>query len=246
MITEFKSAKYGKIRTTTVNEIPYICMTDMTKMLGITNSHLVRNIIPDRDIISIEVGAKKKGKRLFVKSDHVTLCVHKSKLENAEMIGEWIYKSVLPRLLNLDKELHKLKDPNKVVEILEELNDLRVRNAILESETKLSKPKLNFINKLIGSSECIDLDMIIDVVKYPGLKLTEVYKILRYFQVVDSNNVPYQEYCDKKYFRIVEAKTVCNGALTTTQRTYVYKSGIAFIERLLRKYEVRNYDAKTN
>lgn len=246
MITEFKNAKYGRIRTTTVNEIPYVCMTDTTRMLGITNSHLIRNLIPDSDIISIEVNKKRKGKRLFVRSDHVSLCIHKSTLEDAELIGEWIYKSVLPRLLNLDSELHKLKDPNKMIEVLEELNDLRIRNAVLESEVKFSKPKLKFIHKLIGSVDCIDLDMVIEVMKYPGLKLSELYKILRTFKVIDDNNVPYQEYCDKKHFRIVEARTVMNGALTTTQRTYVYKSGIAFIERLLRKYEVRNYDAKTD
>jgi hypothetical protein len=86
------------------------------------------------------------------------------------------------------------------------------------------------MDKRFDSSECIDLDMIFEVIKYPELKLTEVYKFLRYFQVVDSNNVPYQQYCDKKYYRIVEAKVVPNCALTTTQRTYLYKSGIAILK----------------
>ena len=54
---------------------------------------------------------------------------------------------------------------------------------------------------------------------------------------MDDSNVPHQEYCDKKYFRVVEAKVVSGGSTVTSQRTYVYRSGITFIERILKEYQ---------
>jgi phage antirepressor YoqD-like protein len=241
MITEFKQASYGKIRGTIVNGMPYVCLTDLSKMMGVTNSQKCRTTIPEADVLIIEDDTtKSKRKLLFIKAEHVSTCIFKSTKEEAELIGEWIYKQVLPNLLNISDEVDRFKDPYSVIEFLQEFHHLKLRNTVLETEQKINKPKLKYINKLLGSNQCIDLEMVTQIIKYPGLKPSELFKMLRAFSVIDDNNIPYQEYCDKKYFRVVSTTTKSNGQILTLERAYVYKSGIAFIERLLKEYEVKH------
>lgn len=145
---------------------------------------------------------------------------------------------------DLDYDIDSFSDPETVIQFLDEFQDLRVRNAVLETDKKLNAPRLNLINKLLGSKSCVDLDRVTQVIKFHNLSNTDLYKILRSRHVLDDNNQPYQEYCDRKYFRVVEAKVVVKGEVIRQQRTYVYKSGVSFIEKILTEYEVRNHDQR--
>jgi len=59
--------------------------------------------------------------------------------------------------------------------------------------------------------------------------------LLREKKVLDKNNIPYQQYVDSGYFRILEQKyTVPNGEMKINIKTMVFEKGIDFIRKRLR------------
>jgi len=240
MIKEFSNAEYGVIRTSFVEDQPYFCLVDIARLLDIKNVQECRTKIPANEIKTIEVPDEKgKAKRLFISANNISTCMFASKKAEAQMINDWLYRIVLPQLLKFgDYQVDDFHDPNVVIKFLDEYQDIKVRNSVLETDKKINEPKLKYINKLLGSSQCVDLDIAHDVLKFKGIGSMELFKILRATHILDDRNQPFQEYCDRKYFRVVETKSVAGGTILISTRTYVYKSGITFIERILSEYEV--------
>lgn len=241
MIKEFTNADYGAVRTTLIDEQPYFCLVDVARIFGIKNVQNCRTKIPSSDIATVEVDNKKSSeKKMFVTAKYLSTCLFTSKKAEAEMIFDWLNRVCLPQLLKYyDYQIEDFSDPETVLKFLDEYQDLRIKNTVLETTMKINKPKIMSIDRLLGSSNCIDLDIIHEVLKFQGIRNMELLRILRATHILDENNQPYQEFCDRKYFRVIEAKVVAGGSIVTSNRTYVYKSGIAFIERILKNYEVK-------
>ncbi len=240
MIRKFKNEEYGQVRTTLINNEPYFCLVDVARAFDISDSNVCREIIPSKDIQSVEiVNEKNKENKLFIKKEHISTLLYRSKKKNAELVNNWLYATVLPQLINqLEYNIDDFKDPNKLVGLIESNNDLRIRNTVLETINKLNEPKVKAMDKIVGSSKCYDIDVVNRVVKYPNISPADLIKILRVTGVLDETNRPYQEYCDKRYFRVVESRSVEKGAMMTSTRTYVYNSGVNFINKILGEYEI--------
>jgi phage antirepressor YoqD-like protein len=101
----------------------------------------------------------------------------------------------------------------------------------------MNTPKIKAIDNLLGTTSCVDLDMVHEVIRFKNIGRDVLLKILRTAHVLDEQNIPFQDFCDKKYFRVVEAKVVSSGTVIKSTKTYVYKGGITFIERILKEYD---------
>jgi hypothetical protein len=67
-----------------------------------------------------------------------------------------------------------------------------------------------------------------------GIGRNKLFEILREKKVLDRGNVPYQEYVDRGYFRVIEQKyTKPNGDTCINIKTLVYQKGVDFIRRLI-------------
>lgn len=244
MIRTFKNAEYGTIRAAVVNKKPYLCLVDISRTLGIANSQTSRTGIPDSDLKRIEIKEKSKIKvRLFVKIKHLSKFIYKSKKPEIDEINDWLYATILPKLLNsLDYSIDEYEDGEKIIKLIEENKHLKIRNTVLETDMNMLKPKVRYINELLGSKNCVDLDRVSKIIKYPGIGNTNLFKILRTMNILDETNQPYQEFCDKRYFRVVDATVIVAGNVVSSQRTYVYKKGIALIEKILKEYKTKNHE----
>lgn len=245
MIKEFSNANYGVVRATLIEGEAYFCLIDIAKVFAIQNVQKCRSNIPSEKIRTIDVPTSRSDiKRLFVEASSLSTCMIASKKIEAEYINDWLYRIVLPQLLKYrDYKLDEFKDPDYIVGFIDKYHDLQVRNSVLETSERNNRPKLNFINKLLGTNKCVDLDVVHEMLKFKGIGNNELLKILRIRHVLDENNQPYQEFCDRKYFRQVEAKAVSSGSVIASTRTFVYKSGVTFIERILSEY-ARDKDAQ--
>lgn len=248
MIREFKNAEYGVVSTTIIKEQPYFCLVDIARILEINNAKNCRTGIPSSDVKTLKVKmGNSTVKRIFINAKHISTCLFKSKHKKAQQINDWLYRVVIPQLMkHIDYDLDSFEDPETIMQFLDEFQDLRIRNTVLETDKRLNGPRLNLINKLLGSKSCVDLDAVTKVIKFHHLSNADLYKILRSNHVLDEMNQPYQEFCDRKYFRVVESKVVSGGEIIRQQRTYVYKSGVSFIEKILTEYEGKKHDQRGN
>jgi len=248
MIKEFENSLYGKVRTALIEDQACFNLKDLANIYDIKSVSAMRARIPSTSVKTLEVTTSTGSMKnmYFVVAEQLSNIMFQSTKTDAEGISDWLYRTVLPQLMKY--QAYKIKeflDPDKLVTFLEDFEDLRIRNNIVETQLKLNAPKLKMIDKLLGTSSCFDLDIVHEVISYHGLKSTELLKILRAAKVLDDNNLPYQNYCDQKYFRAVHASSIVGASVVTTDRVYVYKSGIAFIEKKIKEYKGEKSERKT-
>jgi prophage antirepressor-like protein len=239
MIREFEHNAYGKVRATIVDDEPCFNLKDLCRMFEIKSVSEVRTKLNDTSIKLVSVLHDKTHQNMFfVTADHLSTIFFQSKRKDAEVIGDWLYRTVLPQLIRYGiYQIEDFENPDKVIEFLDEFQELKVRANVLETTLKMNTPKIKSIDNLLGTTSCVDLDMVHEVIRFKNIGRDVLLKILRTSNVLDDQNIPFQDFCDKKHFRVVEAKVVSGGTVIKSTKTYVYKSGISFIERILKEYD---------
>lgn len=97
-----------------------------------------------------------------------------------------------------------------------------------------AKPKVDFYNAVADSKTAIPMDQVAKVLSIPGVGRNKLFQLLRDMKVLQSNNIPYQEYVDRGYFRVIESKyTKPNGETNISIKTLVYQRGVDFIRKKL-------------
>lgn len=96
------------------------------------------------------------------------------------------------------------------------------------------KPKVDFYNAVAGSKTAIEMDKVAKVLGIRGYGRNNLFKFLRDEKILQQNNIPYQTYVDRGYFRVVEQRfNKPNGEVCINLKTLVYQKGINFIRKLI-------------
>lgn len=115
---------------------------------------------------------------------------------------------------------------------LRELADTVDKNEVLQKQLKEAEPAIDFYNAVTDSSDAIDMGMAAKVLNIIGIGRNELFKRLRIKGILMSNNMPYQEFIDKGYFRVIESKyNKPDGSVHVNFKTVVYQKGLDFIRR---------------
>lgn len=243
MITEFEHKRYGKVHAAIIDEKPYLNYKEVTTMFGIKNSRDLRPKL-NGDYFK-ELKEEKDGKQIviyYLSFDSLIKVFYNSKYKEAGDVLDWLYREVLLKLEKLKTyNIKELKKDVNFVKLLDEFDDLKVKNNVLETTIKLNQTKLKMFDDLMGTKNAVDIDKVLDVIKYRKIERSQFYKILRDKGILNSDNIPTQEYLDKMMFRVVETKVVVKGQTIIQRRTFVFKSGITFIERILKNYVWKRY-----
>lgn len=116
---------------------------------------------------------------------------------------------------------------------------LEVSKKIIEEQNEQlfnQKPKVEFFDQVASSKDAIEMSNVAKVLNIPGFGRNKLFEFLREMKVLQSNNIPYQRYCDSKHFRVVETKyTTPNGEVRISLKTLVYQKGLKYIRNLVNK-----------
>ncbi len=133
--------------------------------------------------------------------------------------------------------MEQFKNPDVTVKFLDQFEDLKIKASLMETSLKVNASKMNVIDTLFGTKNCYDLGLVHEMLKFKGLRNTQLLKILRSYNVLDMDNMPRQEFIDKRFFRVVESKVNQASHTVMIKRVYVYQSGLTFIEKIVKKFE---------
>lgn len=104
----------------------------------------------------------------------------------------------------------------------------RLNQQLLEN-----KPKVDFYDSVASSKTAIPMDQVAKVLDV-GIGRNKLFEILRNKKILQRNNIPYQEYVDRGYFRVVETKyTKPTGETCISIKTLVYQKGVDYIRKLI-------------
>lgn len=106
----------------------------------------------------------------------------------------------------------------------------------IEHQNKLlieQKPKVEFFEAVTNSKSAIDMAKVAKVLD-KNIGRNKLFQTLRDKKILQRDNIPFQTYIDRGYFRVVEVKyTKPDGSTNISLKTLVYQKGVSYINKIL-------------
>jgi phage antirepressor YoqD-like protein len=104
----------------------------------------------------------------------------------------------------------------------------------LEAINREMAPKAEFYDAVAGSPTAIDLGRVAKILNFIGIGRNNLSTFLRDSAILMPDNIPYQKYVDRGYFKVIERRYECgDGRTRVSMTTLAYQAGIRFIRRKL-------------
>lgn len=105
----------------------------------------------------------------------------------------------------------------------------------VEAQLAIAAPKAEFFDAVANSKDAIEMGKAAKVLNC-GIGRTRLFRHLRERKVLMHNNIPYQDYIDRGYFRVIEQSyTKPDGSTNVSTKTLVYQKGLQFILKTIGK-----------
>ena len=241
-IKVFDNDAFGSVRTIDREGDVWFVGKDVATALGYSNTNdaLSRHVDPED---------KYQGEGVAFPDPHGTLqyptiinesglysLVLSSKLPTAKQFKRWITKEVIP---SIRKTGGYFATPKTYVEALRALADAEEEKERLALENEEMKPKAEFYDTVAESSTTFEVGVVAKILNF-GIGRNKLFKFLRNEGILNPDNIPYQQYVDAGYFKVVEMPYgKLNGDTLVGKKTVVYQKGIDYIrKRLIKKGKV--------
>lgn len=252
----FKNNKFGEIRTIIdKNNNVWFCLKDLCDILGIENSRNVKTRIKESYVQEIDIGintglAIQNIKMNFVNEPGLYDCIFASNKPEALEIKDWVFEDILPTIrktgMYITDNIYNLmmSEPEKIGEILIEYGKTKKENESLKLDNELKdkqiiemQPKADFYDDVADSNNTCDMQTVAKTLNFKGVGRNTLFEILRENKILQYDNIPYQKYVDRGWFRLIETKY--HDKKTSEPRinfkTVVFQKGIEKISNLLKE-----------
>lgn len=137
----------------------------------------------------------------------------------------------------MEKELRErsaTSAPRSLKEALLLAAKLEEEREEMEARNKVMLPKAEFYDAVTGSATAIDIGRVAKVLNFKGIGRNNLFAFLRDSNILMEGNLPYQDFIDRGYFRVIEQKyNTPDGETHISFKTVVYQTGVDFIRRKL-------------
>ena len=161
----------------------------------------------------------------------------KSKNEIARNFQLKVANKILPviRKTGMYATDELLNNPDLAIQAFMKLKEEMVRRKELEKKVEEQQPKVDFYNDVTGSDTTAEIATVAKVLNFKNIGRNTLFDILRKQGILQKDNMPFQTYVDRGYFRVVESKwNAPNGDVKVNYKTVVYQKGVEYISKILR------------
>lgn len=230
----FKKNEFGQVRWTEINNKPYAIAKDIAQALGYknTNDAVIRHC---KGVVKHE-GYKINGIEVaLIPEGDIYRLITNSELPEAEKFEKWIFDEVLPsiRKTGMYATDELLDNPDLLIAAATKLKEERAARLAAERKVEELKPAAEFYHQVAESKDAIAIGDAAKVLNI-GVGRNKLFEILRKEKILMSNNIPYQEFIDRGYFRTIEQKwTTPEGETRISIKTLVYQKGLNYIRKIV-------------
>jgi phage antirepressor YoqD-like protein len=104
----------------------------------------------------------------------------------------------------------------------------------VESKLAIAEPKAEFFDQVADSKDAFHMRDVAAALNMHGWGRNKIFKLLRRKGILDDRNIPYREYQERGYFRVIEQQwTDKEGEPHIYLKPLVNQRGIDFIRKVL-------------
>jgi Rha family phage regulatory protein len=183
--------------------------------------------------VAIPKGGRREDKFYLVTRDGFVLLVMGYTREKAMRFKEaYIREFNRMEMALRDKQI--IAVPRTLKDALLLAAKLEAEREALEARNREMAPKAEFYDAVARSSTAMDLGRVAKVLNFIGIGRNNLLAFLRTSGALMPDNVPYQKYLDRGYFKVIERRYECgDGSTRIGLTTLAYQTGISFIRRKL-------------
>lgn len=238
----FNKQEFGSVRVILKEGEPLFCASDVCRALEYKNGRDTIARIFSEGVVLCNTPTKGGEQKLsYLTEKQLYKLVMRSRAKKAEAFQDWVCGEVLPTIrkrgqYSLFQEpvapTHQI--PKSYAEALLEAGRLALENEKLLAQAKEDAPKVECYNALMDSQDCLDFG---HFAKNIGLGRNKMFERLRDMGVLMWDNIPYAEYMNRGYFRVVEG-TYKNGEYNKIyQKTLITPKGQVYLQKRLVEVE---------
>lgn len=233
----FENPEFGQIRTVQLNNVIYFVGNDVASILGYAEprSTVSKKVdAEDRGVAKLETPSGVQEMTVINESGLYSLILG-SKLESAKRFKHWVTSEVLPSIRKNGGYIVNQEQltPEQIV-----ANALIVAQNIISQKDKQIEeliPKAEFFDAVADSKEAISMNEASKVLAIPGYGRNNLFRFLRNKGILDNENIPYQDYIDRGWFRVIEQHYSRDGEKCINFKTLVYQKGLDRIRKMIEK-----------
>lgn len=228
----FKSEEFGEIRVVEKDGQPWFVAKDVCDILEIQNTTDATKRLDADEVTRFNLGGLT-GETNLVNEYGLYSLILGSRKPEAKKFKRWVTHEVLPSIRKNGGYIANQESltPEQIV-----AQALIVANNIIQEKDRLlaeQKPKVEFFNTVANSKTALPMDKVAKVLDM-GIGRNKLFELLRDKKILDRNNIPYQTYVDRGYFRVIEQKyTKPTGETVVTTKTLVYQRGVDYIRKIV-------------
>ena len=219
----FQNNQFGEIRVTMQNGEPWFVAKDVCERLGLSNTTEAIRALDDDEKSTLRISEGGPEVNIISEPGLYSLVIRSNKSE-ARQFKRWITHEVLPSIRRTGMyAISSFPVPKNYPEALRLAADLAEKNQLL-------KPKADQHDLFLTGENCQTMN---EVAKSLDIGRNKLFEYLRDKKVLMGNNVPYQNYLDRGYFKVIEKPIAMGDSNFNKTQTLVTSKGVEYIAKLL-------------
>jgi len=234
----FENERFGQVRMYQKDGDPWFVAKDVAEALGYTwnGTQRIEHVPQEWRGVTSVVTPSGTQEMACLSEQGLYFFLARSDKPAALPFQKWIAGEVIPaiRKHGLYAEQELLDNPDLLIKVATRLKEERAARLEAEKQLTLAAPKVAFFDQVASSKDAIPMRDAASVLNIPGMGRNNLFRFLRDNKVLMEDNIPYREYQDRGYFRVIEQQwSDSEGETHISLKTLVYQKGLDYIRSLV-------------
>lgn len=232
-IQVFSNEQFGNVRVIVKDGEPWFVAADVCKALEVDPTATRRLDDDEKDTLRLTQGTSGNPNMTIVNEPGLYALVLGSRKPEAKAFKRWITHEVIPAIRKHGMYLTSAIDSDALFKIAAAMQEKEKQIASLQQEKQVMLPKAEFYDAVVESPDSVDMAVAAKTLNM-GVGRNTMFKILRDEGILQKDNIPYQTYVDRGYFRCIESKfSMPDGTQRINIKTVVQQKGLDFIRKTI-------------
>lgn len=233
-IEVFENKEFGKVRTLVINGEPWFVGKDVAEALGYAKArNAISNYVSEDDALKQGVidDLGRNQNTIVINESGLYSLIFGSKLPSAKKFKRWVTSEVLPSIRKYGS--YSADIPKTLPEcLIAYANEIKAHEET-KKMLEIAQPKADFYDTVVSTESLLSMGDTAKLINKKGVGRNNLYKILKARKILMADNIPYQQYIERGYFKVVESYYMAGDNKVITKTTYVKQKGVDYIRKLL-------------